>query len=416
MAQRSRSFDNRVTESGTLTDLRFGPAVITTRSKTVGQRGTCADEDAGDHVSPYALDIVKRNTQFPSLVGTQLGFNQMPIRIFNNFPQGYQVEAPDPNAGVPAPTILEQSNLAWKVLSKANPSTPDISVPTFIGELKDFPSLVKNWYGLFMHKAPRFRGAAPAHWKTLLQRVPEIIASGHLTWRWAIRPFIDDVSSLLDASFLIKKRLAMLGRLSTDRKLRCRVSLGTVSATANTRVPLHSEGCNIYGQQIDTTTVRMWGTVNYHLPPGQNFPKFSEEAYSLARRLVYGITAYETLATAWELMPWSWFVDWFTGLGTVLQACNNTLGLTPSGICVMRHAKSERVLQVDYSTVPDWVTLVGSEGYCTYERKSRYTTGPLLPFAPTYLPLFEKKTLSILASLSVLKARPGRTLGNLIYR
>lgn len=418
---RSRSFDARERFSGTYQNFTLG--TTTTRSVDVGASGTC-DDTVGNWYGGNALGLTKLVRLYPGLVGERFSVTTGALeRRMNNFPIGYHPGPTDPRTVFPALTTLQKNNYAWSILAKTNPSAPDVSLPTMIAELKDIPSLVKNWYGLFLRKPWSFStGKTPKHWKTLLQRLPEIIASGHLTWRWAIAPFIRDVSKLLDFHFLIQRRMKMLEELET-KGLRRRVSLGTDSLnTVSSLQFLHSEGITIKGKRHVVFNSKTWGTVCYKLLPPVGFKKLTryfnwrkaDERFLLARRLVQGITTHEALATAWELMPWSWLVDWALGIGTVISATNNTLGTTHSDPFLMRYTSSESSIEIDEATSEKWARPNG-EFMETMERKERFLVPPLLPFAPSTLPFCEWKAVSILGSLAVLQVRPGRNLSASLF-
>lgn len=417
MPSRSRNFDTKSTRSGSTWHIAFGTQ---TGSMTVGLDGTC-DDVVGNRTGSNNLLIIKRNRQYPVLNGT-LYSGSSPIKSFNGYPIGYRPGPVDPSSVFPSPTTLMLNNWAWRTLAEGNPSSSDISLPTFLAELKDMPSLVKNWYGMFINGAKgikAFRNSigksnssiTDAHLANLFTQIPEIVAAGHLTWRWAIAPFVRDVNLLLDASRLIQKRVDLLNKLANGRSIRTKVALGkTVKRLYEANGYLHTLNGSIYGRRVVDYTEMVWGTVSYSLPNGKLFPSMQANILAKARRLVFGITTYEAIATAWELMPWSWFVDWFAGIGTVIKANNNALGLTHGAVCIMRHASSETSIDVNAALTDPWITLSGDYRE-TYDRKERYgNASPILPFAPTYLPVLTGKALSILGSLFVLQQKPGKYL------
>lgn len=419
---RNRSYDNRVNNTGTYQNVTLG--TTTTRSALVGARGAC-DDTIGNFPLPNGLDLTRRQEQYPGLVGTRYSASTGAVqRIMNNFPVAYRPGPTDPRSVFPALTALEKSNHAWTILSKANPSAPDVSLPTVLAEMKDIPSLMQNWYKLFVRR-PRdpitkqflFRGYLPPHWKLMLQRLPEIIASGHLTWRWAIAPFIRDIRAMCDFTFLMNKRLGELRKLKDGQTLRRRIPLGkNYHYEELTNRIFHSEGILIKGTRRTAYTERLWGTVKYKIPSEHAwFFKSDDDLVNLAKRLTYGLTSYEALATAWELMPWSWFVDWFLGVGDVINATNNTLGLVHSDCCLMRHSRSESAYDIDPAASESWASPNG-EYFDSFDRKERFVVAPLIPFAPSYLPLCTGKAVSILGSLAILQVRPGRNLSRVFSK
>jgi len=414
MTARNRTFDNRSPFTGTYQNLSLGTTV--TRSLDTGLNGTC-DDVIGNWPNPNGLSITRLNRQYPGLDGSRFNpVTHVEERRMTNFPIGSHPGPVDPRSVFPALTALDKSNFAWKILSAANPSAPDVSLPTVLAEMKDIPSLVKNWYGLFLRKP--VKGKLPSRWSTYLSRLPEIVASGHLTWRWAVAPFIRDMRTILDFQYLLSKRVAELKKLYTGQKIKRRVQLRRDQKRIDTvNQILHSEGIVIRGTRHVDYTEKVWGTVVYKAPYKLNVSIAHNEALlrETAYRLVNGITTHEALATAWELMPWSWLVDWFLQVGTVINATNNTLGLQWADACLMRYSSSTTTISVDLAASETWASF-NRDYYESYERKERFVVAPVLPFAPTYLPICSWKAVSILGSLAVLKVRPGRSLSRAIYQ
>lgn len=420
---RSRSYDSRANETGYYTNVPLKTTV--TSSVLTGSMGTCVDV-IGNPTGVNALDLTKQKRWFPSISGTYLDpVTHNVTKIMSSFPLGWQNGSPDPRTAFPALTGLQKSNLAWELLSKANPSAPSVSVPTVIGELKDIPSMMKRWYGLFFKptwRPPKFDVRRPLAddwhtsrpWAEILSKAPSIIASGHLTWRWAIAPFIRDLRNIIFFQQAMAKRLKMLNDLcSGSHTIRRRVQLRTDAKMTVTRRLVHSQGAFIYGYLRDSFTEKVWGTVRYQALDNTRIASvrfMDDKAKSeYAFRLTLGLTSFEAVATAWELMPWSWLIDWFTGFGTVLSAQNNTLGLIQSHASLMRHTRCVTTMDVDSAASDKWVGL-NKPYYTDYERKERFPATPALPFAPTYLPLLTRKAGLILGSLFVLKVSAGNSL------
>jgi len=412
---RSRTYDNQVNISGTYHNIPLGTTV--TSSRKSGFKGTCVDV-IGNPKGVNSLDLSKQYMDTGGLDGQFFYLGSL-NKEMNNFPLNWQVGSPDPRSVFPALSVLEKNNLSWSLLSKANPSTPEVSVPTFIGELKDIPSMMKGWYGLFAK--PSFRGqkglgdwATSRPWAELLSKAPQLIASGHLTWRWAIAPFIRDVRNMCMFQKAMAKRLRFLNDLCSGRRtIRRRVQLRKDAKITTTYKLVHSQGAFIYGWLRDSFTEEVWGTQVYSALDDSRISSIrfmDDKAKSdLAFRLTFGLTSYEALTTAWELMPWTWLIDWFTGFGTVLAATNNVLGLVLGNGAVMRHTNCETTLTIDQAASDTWCKL--NKFYRTsYERKERFVASPVLPFAPTYLPLFERKAGLILGSLFILKVSSGNSL------
>jgi hypothetical protein len=285
-------------------------------------------------------------------------------------------------------TVIDLNNLAWSILAGTNPNVPHVSVPTAIGELKDLPSLIK------------VRGDG------LLRK----IAQGHLSWRWGLRPMLSDLRKLCNFARAFDNRLMELYSLRDGRIMRRRCHLGKEKAltTNETNHWFHAGfGVLLQGPLQYHYTKEVWGTAQWKLAPDSVLPELGfGPLKNLANRLNYGITSHEALATAWELTPWSWLVDWFSNIGDVIAATNNSVSLHWQKICVMRHLVQTIDAKVDRSISTPWVTL-DSDYVLWYERKERYPCTPFLPFPYPQLPIIDGGKMSILASLAALRLLPG---------
>jgi hypothetical protein len=290
-------------------------------------------------------------------------------------------EASDPGVRYGGISPLDKNNLAWKILAETNPNVPDVSVPTAIGELKDLPSLVKDWGGDLLKK----------------------VAKGHLSWRWAIKPMISDIRKLCDFHDAVEKRLRELHNLQNGKQLRKRCSLGQDSGETDWsgEYPIESVVFTAKAKERSRYSMRMWGSASYTLDPTFVLPKAKADLISLARRLTFGITGADALATAWELCPWSWFADWFLGIGDVIAATRNTVPLTWGSLCVMRTLEETREFQV--TSVPEWIVTSGVP-FGRWRRKERHVVYPVLPFSLS-LPLLDRGKWSVLASLAALRRK-----------
>jgi len=411
---RSRRRDWTVRHSGTYQDLRFPPPVTYTDIAASGDTWD-TDDVIGNFPNANAFNGRHVELSYPGLYGTQRDAFNNTIRIMSGFPVGYRPAPADPNAAFAPPTSTEMSNLAWKIFSETNPSAPNFSLPTILGELKDIPSLLRNWYGLFRDAFPRtIAGQAGRRWSNLLKVAPEIAASGHLTWRWAIAPFLRDLNLIRRFQGLVENKMKELKRLSEGKTLNRRISLGFRTSEV-TEPPgyFHSFGAMIYGRRNIQYSERTWGTCQYQI----GIPDYlagwlrekPDDRASRAMRIVCGLTAHEALATAWELTPWSWLIDWFAGFGTIINACNNTLNLERRNACLMREAKAHARFIVDPSFTDVWVKLQDRSYFTKFTRKERYVVAaPTLAYAPSYDVLFKDNAWSILRSLYILQS--GRSI------
>lgn len=340
--------------------------------------------------NPFDLSIIK--THWPSLDGKQMS-GSTKIREFISYPIDYEPAPSDPRSTFPFLDEIDRSNLGWSLLSKTNISQPDFALPTFLGELPGAIDLVSQ-----LRKIPELiRGAGT----NLLRST----AASHLTWRWGIKPLISDFWKMLNFMRDVEERERTLAKLlEKGGKLRKKAGLGNESVEVfDEEVTLHSTGPFIRAQRVVNHTSSMWGTVKWKLIGDSGIPDTFEERRNFAQRLSAGITSRGALQALWEVTPWSWFLDWFGGFGTILAATDNTIPMTWSEVCVMRKTRSESSFTIVPGSWQDEFTISGMP-IEIHERKERYLCAPVLPFIPSLQPLVSPKAWSILGSLAVLKS------------
>jgi len=333
---------------------------------------------------PNSLTIVKKRYVVGVLEGEYINpVTKLVDRRFSTYPVDFQPEPQSPLGVFPEPTQAQKEAYATKIMAATNPSAAHISVPTVLGELRELPDLVKDWGGDLLHK----------------------MAKGHLSWRWGIKPMIGEVRKLLDFQKAVEERVMMFKRLKHYGQVARRCSLGRDTVKQNLpRVAIQSNVGVVYCNRTVTYTQKVWGSAQYFCNSNTVLPSSRAEAINQAYVLTFGLTSYELLAAAWELLPWSWFVDWFAEVGSVIAANNNTINLTRKNVCLMRTVSSKTEYTRDTSVGDSWPKLVLSPSE-EETRKLRYVN---LPFEVpqmtlSTMALVEPKTWSILGSLAVLR-------------
>jgi hypothetical protein len=398
------------------------------------------DDYIGNFTVVNPLSITKMEQFYPTLGGTRLAVGTgVKLREFTQFPLGYKPGPSDPRVAFPAWSPLTMSALATEILAGTNPSVPSVSVPSFVGELKDLPGLVSGWaksimdparWGKFRRKM-RKRGADP----DLLDYITEgalpldiSIASSNLLGQWVIRPMISDIQKMWNFQEAVDKRLQELFALRDKKTVRKRIRLHqNQTIVGPTNVILHSEGTVINGTRTITYDEKSWGTAQWKMGPDVILPRYQGRFQDLAIRrkilktrldqLGYnsllqkawdgasGLTSHEVLATAWELTPWSWFIDWFSNVGDLIAATNNTFDLMWSNLALMRTSSSRTAYTVTLPLTDSWVVFdKNAFHYESFVRKERYPVVPFNPFPLPSLPILDGRKWSILASLARLGA------------
>lgn len=362
-----------------------------------------------DHVGrrpykPNPLDLEIVQTYHPTISGVEFRGSGEELRRYTAYPIDFYPAPTDPRDSFPYLDEIDRSNIGWELLAKTNVSQPHVDAPSFIGEAVESgiqlglvtPDFVRR-FGIY--------GSVPAIIRGVGLNILRAIASGYLSYRWMIRPLIHDVSSMTKFMEALERREFILTNALLHGSVKRRAGLGYEERVIDDRdVFLHTSGPEIRARRKVIHTSSMWGSVKWKLVGDGGIPSAldAEARRSFVRSLLRGYNTAGLTAAAWELTPWSWFIDWFAGLGTVLRATNNTVQMTWSENCLMRHTKSYTTYEIYDGSWSDHYTLSGVPVEI-HERKERYLCAPVLPFIPSWQPLVNPRAWSIMASLAALR-------------
>jgi hypothetical protein len=267
------------------------------------------------------------------------------------------------------------ATLAATLLARTNPSRPSVDLPVFIAELKDLPEL---FY---------LQG------KSIIKKA----ASANLMYQFGWKPLLSDIAKMYDFTTLMNKRIARLNKLK-KHGLKCTIPLGSFNAKSQTTDAVETF-VNFIDRPITRETVeQVTGFVRYF--PSPDFPSSEAGIVELARKTTLGLTV--DASTVWELIPWSWFVDYFTNIGDYLSAHRNIVPCTHSIPQIMRHTITKSYDTGKLFNPPGEPWMYYTNLSCTHETKSRDIANASIG---AHLPFLTDGQLSILGSLSVLKGR-----------
>lgn len=281
------------------------------------------------------------------------------------------------------PTRPLASDDMTKLIARTNPSRPDITPPNLIQDLVEIPKQLKD-AGRLMNKHVKLVDAKD-------------IANQNLAVQFGWLPLIQDALDVLHLGKHIQNRLDEIHRLKSAGGLKRRIRLGNwggesvVKNTTFSSVYVLFSG-DIYSQSVS----ERWGTVRW-LPLYDDIPiilpddrKNLLRAFSVAS----GLTPEGMTTGLWDLMPWSWLVDWFGGVGDHLLKYSNTIPAYPSEACVMTRTFTKSKVHLYTNNV----YIVGGDGSMTYETLERYVGSGTVH---AHWPNISVKRLSVLGSLFI---------------
>lgn len=199
-----------------------------------------------------------------------------------------------------AATCASYGPQAW---NKFKPGKPDVGLAQFIAELKDISGLKMQFLQFSQGLRKFLKGGG----------------QNYLAVQFGWRPFINDLKDWWSSIRQIDKRIAALRKLNGQWHRRGGTlfedsSTSTSSGTDNIITP--GNYLTAKGWKVDTESInKCWfkGSFRYFIP-GLDDPRWGK-LRAISELWDLSITP----ELVWELLPWSWLVDWFANVGTVIS-------------------------------------------------------------------------------------------------
>lgn len=258
--------------------------------------------------------------------------------------------------------------MAAKVLASSNPSKPHVNMPVSIVELRELPLLVKTF-------GDNFFGT-------------------YLGYQFGVKPVVSDAINLFTFPVAVSRRMRELKRLQTKGFTCKKVQLDNQSyQNPPVFVGIDNKGENrfsCYGYETTSWTQKTWGYANWYLDEHDS-PVGDDVLMQRALSSLRGTDNILSLSNLWELLPWTWALDYFGNVGDILSANNNTVGASNDGnacICITTVCRLDGYC----STHPQFVSPYRS----TFTTKSRTQVPATLSAS---LPYLSGTQTAILASI-----------------
>lgn len=273
---------------------------------------------------------------------------------------------------------------ATMTAARTNPSQPSVGLAVSIAELKDIPRMIHLRSFDEIEHIRRF-GRQPGTGKGG-RGSNSVLAS-----EFGYQPIIRDIQSVFRIPQLIESRLKTIRRLGKGATSRTRdLFAGFNSSEQNSTVTMCSQPITLTSTKQYTRTHETWqGTARWEA----NFDIGSltdSEMLKLAARVSTGLDASQLLSGAWELLPWSWLIDYFGNVGDLLSLTQNALASPVGPVCVSVVKETEKTW---YSGQPD----IHTDFVMKLRSWQREVVYPGLSFR---VPLLTHGQLSILSALA----------------
>lgn len=273
------------------------------------------------------------------------------------------------------PPIVPTEGLITAAVTKAmaNVNKPVVQGLAFLGELQDTINLLRNPFAAltkffrkplsFNRKYGKVSSGGNRHgygystaWQINRNAAIGAIASQYLAFQFGVKPLMHDIEGIVEA--LVFRHPEVLRQTARGKMVDSRSSWSDGYATSG------------FVEAAMRTTLDEEVTVR----AGVLYAFKGESATS-----ALGVRLSDIPAAAWELLPWSFVIDWFVNVGDVVAGltamCTNDL-LT-QWVTISRKQTLTRLVTSSRTSDP-WVEVVhcGDSDRCIYETYSRT---PMLP-------------------------------------
>lgn len=359
-------------------------------------RSLCVDE-VNKRTTDNPLTINFEGRQIRNLNGFINNLNGTTWTATDYFPPGLLIA---PGHQLTSNLIPSIGEVALGTIASSNPSKPSISIPNFVYEIKDLPEMIRDIGRLkLLPKRIRHIRFQQLGGKASKKEVANHFLSYQMGWA----PLIEDLQKILGFQALVDKKMRELQNLYHNGGLQRRVRKSQWKASVEqvpSNIYLDSAfiSLSLSVTQTRTTRVERWGTVRW-TPSKLPDPRFSSKDLArLARDLTFGMKGISG-KQAWDAIPWTWLIGWFTNFGDFLQANQNSIPLVHSAPCVMTKTETTyRWVRTDGLQA----SFTGGDGAMFFSTKSRTISSGSVT---AHLPFLGAKHFAILAALAIQRKR-----------
>lgn len=287
---------------------------------------------------------------------------------------------------------------ASELWARTNPTRPVMHLPVFWLETREIPDMLRQAGRFLLHAK---------NWKQYVRTAHQSrdLATANLAFQFGWQPLIGDLYKLATFQDVVEKRRKEILKASSGKKgYRRRIGLGGGSKQI---VPSGSNTAN-YGAFLsfpvkDNGAIESWNSwaVMKWRPtrPNVGIPTKDGDL----RSSLLGLHPSNVLENVWEALPWSWLIDYFTGIGDMLAAGNHHFATPVSG-SVMTTSVIRRSHEAYLGNL---INLTAGVAITVSKRRTPVATS-ISDFAR--IPTLGAGQLSILGSLALVKGR--KTLGS----
>jgi len=264
-------------------------------------------------------------------------------------------------------------------IANMNPNRAVVDLPVAIAELREIPELIRDT-GRVLTKHRKAPSAGKAH----------------LMAQFGWVPLISDLAALLNFTKKVAEREKYLRRLNSGFvRIKRKIGEEAGSFTENTTPwPGTVEPTPAFNT---ANTVFKWKRIHWASARLQLSVALSERDLRLAAfDAVLGLGG-GISKQAWELLPWSWLIDWFTNTGDILGAYRSGIKFSWKALNIMSMTTWDIKMTFPSVRPTFHVSLTTPQGIATLKRRQQAVIVSTYP--QFYIPYLNAGQWGILAAL-----------------
>jgi hypothetical protein len=269
-------------------------------------------------------------------------------------------------------------------VANANPNRPDVDLLVSIAELRELPYLLRDASGIAHGVVNRANKSAKAN----------------LMAQFGVLPILSDVIKLFDFAKSVDARETYLRELSAGkRRFKRKLLVENWGVIVPDLVPFTSTADNQLSTNKCTISADITRTFWYTMRASLLDVLSERDIQELAPQLLLGLNTV-TAKQLWELVPWSWLIDWFSNTGSILAAYRGGLRWSWSDLNIMY--QTDYKMSASFPNIRPGFTI--SPIVPTSHPVSKNRIQPSVSIYPSWrIPYLTGRQWSILSSLLVLR-------------
>jgi hypothetical protein len=319
-------------------------------------------------VEPHGLSLVKRKV--------------VPLRYYGEEGQGFswrRLYGYNPTnftsyTYVTIPTATDMNFWKAKALASINPFKPQVDLPLFLFELREFPRMLRDLGHVLQGRIK-----------------PRDVPGGYLAYNFGWAPLVSDLKSLFNFAESIAKTRNALTNAANGSKVSH--TLGGRSSTGLPTTYSYAGTVSTYQVEVShKTSVKAWCKAHVHLT--EPLPPLVYDKEMLAMKTAFGLNLRP--AMLWDAIPFTWLIDYFTNMGDLMEARGGYNRWRFADLYIM--VETTKTDQVTHTT-KKLQSMSHAGGTMSYVRKERSYAGANPNVGISFAPMLSDYQTGIISAL-----------------